>query len=190
LSALFRLQWPYPNREIIEEAYYHHLEVGQQYLPMPKLRLKRTPAEEAEHAQRKAKKAARKEAKRRHDSRLQEPNDNESDDDDIRDQNLGGWYETEAEGAYGPGSADDYNFRWQSEQRVRQEEDERFQQRMWDEFGDQERLDALETHLNSYSHIPHRWRSSNPHGPIVDPQLMEEEDYAEWIREGMWRFVM
>jgi hypothetical protein len=158
---------------------------------MPKLRLKRTPAEEAEHDQRKARKAARKEAKRRHDSRLQEPNDDESDrHGDVRKNNLGGWFETEVEGAYGLESVDDHIFRCREEQRARAEDDDHFQQRMWDDYGDRERLDALETHLNSYPHIPRRWRSSNPHGSIVDPQLMEEEDYAEWIRQGMWRFVM
>jgi len=148
---------------------------------MPKLHLKRTPAEEIEHAQRKARKAARKEAKRRHRLGVEETSDN-ADEHRAKRHNSG---------------RHNYSTNWHVDEELdnknddfqRREENERFQQRMWDELCEQERLDNLETNFNSYSHIPYRWRSSAPEEPVLkaDPQLMEEEEYAEWIRDGMWR---
>lgn len=159
---------------------------------MPKLHLKRTPAEEAERAQRKARKAARKEAKRR----FQAEYDLGSDDEPRSKRHKSeGWYERTEDDLgkefHHTSLNDDDNLQWREEQRLRREEDERFQQRMWDEVGEQDRLDSLETDLNSYSHIPNRWRPSAAGEPglKVNPQSMEEEDYAEWVREGMWRFV-
>lgn len=159
---------------------------------MPKIRLKRTPAEETERALRKARKAARKEAKRR----FQSGHDLGSDDEPHSKRHKSdGWYEragNDSDGGFDPTDlGEDDNLQWREEQRLRREEDERFQQRMWDEVGEQDRLDSLETDLNSYSHIPSRWRPSHADPAIkANLQSMEEEEYAEWVRQGMWRFVL
>ena len=47
--------------------------------------------------------------------------------------------------------------------------------------------------MNSYAHVPRRWRGGGMERMDdelgIDPQYMEEEDYAEWVRAGMWRCV-
>ncbi|EMD33178.1 hypothetical protein CERSUDRAFT_118236 [Gelatoporia subvermispora B] len=62
---------------------------------------------------------------------------------------------------------------------------------MWDAMGDDERLDGVESRLNDYAHVPRRWRGGGmdrmEDDLTVNPQMMEEEDYAEWVRAGMWR---
>ena len=163
-------------------------------LPMPKLRLKRTPAEEAERAHRKAKKAQRREAKHtgkkchnlhggpsgtpvrddHHRSKRRATNAGEGDNRDTS-------YES------------DDRFEWLEEQQRRKQEEEEFQQRVWDELGDQERLDNLTSNMNAYPHIPRRWKPSGTadlEGAVYnDPNLMDDEHYAEWVREGMWKYV-
>ena len=67
----------------------------------------------------------------------------------------------------------------------------RFQDSMWGAFQDDERLDSLEADFNSYAHIPRRWRTGGMDRMDdelgIDPQMMEDEDYAEWVRGGMWK---
>jgi hypothetical protein len=178
MNSVVYLNFPY------RDSPFRNLEGFVTSAYMPKLHLKRTPAEEAEHAQRKARKTARKEAKRRHRVDLSETSDR------SKRQTHSGQYKHVGEEGY---SNIDDDLLWNEEvQRMRREENEWFQQRMWDELGEQERLDNLESNFNSYSHIPYRWRSSAPEDPRLkaDPQLMEEEEYVEWIRDGMWRCVL
>ncbi|KAI0258846.1 hypothetical protein BC834DRAFT_909242 [Gloeopeniophorella convolvens] len=119
---------------------------------MPKsLHLKRTPAEQAEHDLRKARKAAKKAARRAHRTTY---------DDD-------------------PGPS-------MSARRDRR--------RMWDAFGEDERLDSLEARMNDYAHVPRRWRAAGIGAyddadveAGEDPTLMDDDQYAEWVRVGMWR---
>ena len=58
-------------------------------------------------------------------------------------------------------------------------------------MGDDDRLDGVEASMNSYAHVPRRWRGGGMERMDdeldVDPQYMQDEDYAEWVREGMWR---
>ncbi|PIL37710.1 hypothetical protein GSI_01404 [Ganoderma sinense ZZ0214-1] len=171
-------------------------------MPPSKLKLKRTPAEQAEHDLRKARKAARKAAKlkrRRADSdgdddhyeryphrRKRHHTDDTAPLDDTGDSDA----------EYGPQPAPstsgshrahkpDYDY-------IRaQVEEERFQDKLWGAMGDDERLDSVEASLNAYAHVPRRWRGGGMERMDdemdVDPRYMEDEDYAEWIRAGMWR---
>jgi hypothetical protein len=62
-------------------------------------------------------------------------------------------------------------------------------------FEDDERLDSLEARFNDFAHVPDRWRSGGrvlgrsviEGDDMADPQHMNEDEYAEWIRAGMWR---
>jgi len=73
-------------------------------------------------------------------------------------------------------------------------EEESFQEKLWDALRDDERLDGIEAGLNEYAYIPRRWRdvSSRDSPDTVgglgdDPNLMNDDEYAEWMRAGMWR---
>ncbi|KAF8316098.1 hypothetical protein DL93DRAFT_2078331 [Clavulina sp. PMI_390] len=84
-------------------------------------------------------------------------------------------------------------------------EEARFRAKLADALGDDmsderaQRLDMLEASFNAHVHIPSRWANPNSDstsssdpaaqeaGEGIDPSLMTEEQYAEWIRQGMWR---
>ncbi|KZT65398.1 hypothetical protein DAEQUDRAFT_747064 [Daedalea quercina L-15889] len=70
-------------------------------------------------------------------------------------------------------------------------EEESFREKMFGALEDDERLDALESRLNDYAHIPRRWRGGGMDRMDdelgMNPNVMEDEDYTEWVREGMWR---
>ena len=159
---------------------------------MPKLHLKRTPAEEEERAQRKARKAKRKEDKRlgqKYD--LHGSSSTFARDNHHRSKRRA--TDTGEDPSYDTDYESDDRLGWLEEQQRRKREEEEFQQRLWDELGQQERLDNLTNNLNSYSHIPHRWKSGGTadleDAVYNDPNSMDDERYAEWIREGMWKYV-
>jgi len=67
-------------------------------------------------------------------------------------------------------------------------------------FEDDDRLDSIETRFNQYAHIPDRWRTGSARSTRreysaldysdltkLDSSCMDEEEYAEWIRAGMYR---
>ncbi|KAJ7794281.1 hypothetical protein B0H14DRAFT_2923445 [Mycena olivaceomarginata] len=69
-------------------------------------------------------------------------------------------------------------------------------------FEDDDRLDSLEAQMNDYAHVPDRWRMGAAAGRSrvdydvgadellkMDPRHMDNEEYAEWIRAGMYRYV-
>lgn len=164
---------------------------------MPKLNLKRTPVEEAAHQARKRK---RKDAKRRKSHGSEQPS-------------LSRTYETAT--CEWPSTDDDdepsssTSTPWRSRRlpplqphHIQTDiEDLQFRERMFDALGDDERLDALETRFNDYAHVPGRWRTSkaskdgykiyNDQDDFLrmDPHTMDDEEYAEWIRLGMYRCV-
>lgn len=159
---------------------------------MPKLRLKRTPAEEEERAQRKAKKAKRKEAKHlgtKYD--LHGSSSTSTSDNHHRSKRRA--TDTGEDDNYDTDYESDDRLGWLEEQQRRKQEEEEFQQRLWDELGHQERLDNLTNNLNSYNHIPQRWKTSGTadleDAVYNDPSTMDDERYAEWMREGMWKYV-
>ena len=159
---------------------------------MPKLHLKRTPAEEEERAQRKARKAKRKEAKRagqKYD--LNGSSSTSTRDNHHRSKRRA--TDTGEDANYDTDYESDDRLQWLEEQQHRKQEEEEFQQRLWDELGQQERLDNLTSNLNSYPHIPQRWKSGGmadlEDTVYHDPDLMDDEHYAEWVRQGMWKYV-
>jgi hypothetical protein len=161
---------------------------------MPKLRLKRTPAEEGERAQRKARKAQRKEAKRlgqMYDLRGSSSASTSTHNHDHRSKRRATHTGEDVNNDTDYESED--HLEWLEEQQRRKQEEEAFQQRLWDELGQQERLDNLTSNLNSFPHIPQRWKrgeTSDLENVVYDdPNLMDDERYAEWMREGMWKYV-
>ncbi|KAK0212541.1 hypothetical protein DFS33DRAFT_1269320 [Desarmillaria ectypa] len=128
------------------------------------LHLKRTPEEQAAHRERKRQK--------KHHKRKEANADDSSDD--------------------GPGPSSckpDYDA-------IQAElEEQRFRERMSMAFADDERLDSLEARFNDFAHFPKRWGGSSTR-PVydddgdfmkLDPRYMDDEEYAEWIRAGMYR---
>lgn len=159
---------------------------------MPKLRLKRTPAEEEERADRKARKAQRKEAKRlgrKYD--LYSSPSTSTYNDHHRSKRRATYTGEDANNNTDYESSD--HLEQLEDQQYRKQEEEEFQQRLWEELGHQERLDNLTSNLNSYPHIPQRWKYSGmadlENIADGDPNLMGDERYAEWMREGMWKYV-
>ncbi|KAI0365926.1 hypothetical protein BV20DRAFT_1027243 [Pilatotrama ljubarskyi] len=164
-----------------------------------KLRLKRTPAEEAERQWRKAQKAARKAAKRRHADEEDDPYDDHRHGSSKRqrtEDSLGGYEDSDSE--YGPqpasssSTAGSHRAHKPDYDRIQAEiEEMRFREKLQEAMGEDERLDTVEASMNSYAHIPRRWRGGGMDRMDdelgINPAYMEEEDYAEWVREGMWR---
>lgn len=176
---------------------------------MPKLRLKRTPEEEAARQLRKEQARAGKRKRRSADKDVprfchkkrrskQHITDDEGGGEDG--EQYGPQPNTDPD--CGPGGAPrDYNS-------IRTEmEEQMFREKMFDALGDDERLDSLEARLNDYAHVPDRWRSGSSrrtrkaayddddamYGRAEedflnrDPRYMDDEEYAEWIRVGMYR---
>ncbi|KAI0821009.1 hypothetical protein BC629DRAFT_1278048 [Irpex lacteus] len=158
---------------------------------MGKLKLKRTPEEQAAHDFRKAQKRARKAAKRRH----RHADDLSEEDDEPRKKQRSSYPNgnneyvfDEDELSAGPSHRahkSDYDYI------QAQVEEERFREKLWGAFGEDERLDSVEANLNGYAHVPRRWRGGGMDRMDdeldIDPQMMEEEDYAEWVRAAMWK---
>ncbi|KAI0785870.1 hypothetical protein C8Q75DRAFT_313958 [Abortiporus biennis] len=164
-------------------------------MPSGKLHLKRTPAEQAAHDLRKAQKAARKAARRatKHAREANEdPYSSHPSSSKRRRTDEPDWgYDSDT--AYGPPPPSSSSSRRQPDYDHihAQMEEERFREKMWGAFEDDERLDSVEARLNDYAHIPRRWRDGGMDRMDdelnIDPQYMEEEDYAEWVRAGIWK---
>jgi hypothetical protein len=161
---------------------------------MPKLKLKRTAAEEREHALRKARRAAKRASKSatagssssRDYPLLFDLPDDAPLPDPYDDLHASGSSRT-SDSAYARALRDSEEMR----RRAKLED-------VWaaaDE-GHWGSRDALEAEMNSYSHVPKRWRDGSTRyaeapeesgGQIED---MDDESYAEWIREGMWKYCL
>ncbi|KAI0937840.1 hypothetical protein AcW1_003891 [Taiwanofungus camphoratus] len=184
-----------------------------------KLHLKRTPAEQAEREWRKAQKAARKAARKKrlaesasgsdeHEERIRTPSGKRQrthhSHSAAKDATTGACNEYEfvftSDNEYGPppppspstySSHSHREYKPDYEQIRVQLEEEHFREKMWGALEDDERLDSVESRLNSYAHVPRRWRGGGMDRMDdelnIDPHLMEEEDYMEWVRAGMWR---
>lgn len=153
---------------------------------MPKgLRLKKTPAEQVEHDMRRARRAAKKAAHRQY--RAHDGDLNPDGRSSKRSRTVG-----DDPSSFGPGPS---TLRDGARTVV---EEEIFQEKLWNALGEDERLDGIETRLNEDVYVPRRWRgvSSQANGSdTVDglgdnPNLMNDEEYAEWVRAGMRRCVL
>ncbi|TCD64387.1 hypothetical protein EIP91_004134 [Steccherinum ochraceum] len=147
---------------------------------MGKLRMKRTPEEQARHDFKKAKKAARKAAKHEKiapESKHSHPPRQEQ------------WDPEYDEPEAGPSASRSHKPDYEAIQA--EVEEARFRDKLWGALDDDERLDSVEARLNSFAHVPRRWRSGGmdtmEDDLNIDPQMMEDEMYAEWVRVGIWR---
>ncbi len=75
-------------------------------------------------------------------------------------------------------------------------EEARFREKMSLAFEDDERLDSLEARMNDFAHVPMRWGGTGSTNVYegddylkMDPLQMDDEEYAEWVRVGMYRQV-
>jgi hypothetical protein len=156
---------------------------------MSKLRLKETALEREERLA-KERRAARKKAKRGPDLhfdyanetserhwRLSEPTIYRTPED------LGTAYGTRgpstSSGPGGRAGVKDY------EQIQRELEEANFHAKLFDAMEDDERLDSMEARFNAYR-VPERWASTGTKTQADNPNYMNEDEYAEWIRRGMW----
>lgn len=160
---------------------------------MPKgLRLKKTHAEQVEHDMRRAHRAVKKEKKahrqyRAHDADLDSGGRSLKRSRTEEDKGVG------LEPPFlDPGPSTSHY-----DARTDPVEGGSFQEKLWDALRDDERLDGIEAGLNEYAYIPRRWRgvSSRDSPDTVgglgdDPNLMNDDEYAEWMQTGMWRCVL
>ncbi|KAJ7668652.1 hypothetical protein DFH06DRAFT_1182179 [Mycena polygramma] len=162
---------------------------------MPKLHLKRTPQEEADH---RAHKKRKRESKRPRVSptpqtykstRKWDSSDSEADDD------VYGPHPPQPEA--GPSSEPDSRYKPDYDAIRAELEEARFREKMAGAFAEDDRLDSVEAQMNEYAHVPDRWKMGRSHADYldtaaddifkVDPRHMDDEEYAEWIRAGMYR---
>ncbi|CAE6388440.1 unnamed protein product [Rhizoctonia solani] len=67
-------------------------------------------------------------------------------------------------------------------------EERQFREKLFDAMGDDTGLENMETRFNEYDdHVPDRWKDPASSHLREDPSVMDDDQYAEWIREGMWR---
>ncbi|KAF9451516.1 hypothetical protein P691DRAFT_796698 [Macrolepiota fuliginosa MF-IS2] len=170
---------------------------------MPKLHLKQTP-EEARR--RKEKKESRR--KRRHDSDSSHSRKRPRTSQEPLEPERKWVSSDEDEEQYGPQAAASTSYSTHSSSgRHKPDQDEiraevegmRFREKLFDAFADDERLDSLEARLNDFAHVPDRWRTESTSTRAkfnvfedddwlkMNPSTMDDEEYAEWIRMGMYR---
>lgn len=166
---------------------------------MPRLHLKETPEERAARKWRKRRKAERK-AHRLHrhvqgdGNPSQRPPRDAGDIHEETHRNMGVGLEDESEGEgwvppEGSTKIDPDALRAEVEERL-------FREKLFDAMEDDydHRLDGVEAQFNKYGYVPDRWKKHAQAGghdqfdrPPADPHEMTDDEYAEWIREGMWR---
>ncbi|KAF8706595.1 hypothetical protein RHS03_04686, partial [Rhizoctonia solani] len=67
-------------------------------------------------------------------------------------------------------------------------EEREFREKLFDAMGDDAGLENMESRFNEYDdHVPDRWKDPTSSHLRDDPSMMDDDQYAEWIREGMWR---
>ncbi|CCO32001.1 hypothetical protein BN14_06053 [Rhizoctonia solani AG-1 IB] len=73
--------------------------------------------------------------------------------------------------------------------KLRAEMEERaFREKLFDAMGDDFGMENTEAHFNEYDDsVPERWKHPASSHLRDDPSIMDDDQYAEWIREGMWR---
>jgi hypothetical protein len=167
---------------------------------MGRLHLKETPEEREERKWRKRRKAERKAHQRIHSHT--QGNASQRGRTDADGHHKGGEGPTEGdEEGWIPPEGSTRKYRDFDHEELRTEVEERlFREKLFDAMEEEEadyahRLDGLEARMNDYAHVPYRWRTSAAaddgrdlfEHATVNPNEMTEDEYAEWIREGMWR---
>ncbi|KAI0733762.1 hypothetical protein C8Q72DRAFT_554306 [Fomitopsis betulina] len=159
-----------------------------------KLHFKETPAERRERDLHRARTAAKK--RRRQDLREASssdeagPSHTKRHHTNPRETCSNDFLDEEDE--YGPPPPASHRTEKPDYDRIQAEvEEARFREKMFGALEEDERLDGLESRLNDYAHVPRRWRGGGMERMDdelgMDPSVMEDETYAEWVREGMWR---
>ncbi|KAG8818028.1 hypothetical protein FRC17_010991 [Serendipita sp. 399] len=71
-------------------------------------------------------------------------------------------------------------------ERIQKElEEANFRAKLFDELGEDERLDSIEARFSAYR-VPDRWAGTGTANGNQNPDYMDEDEYAEWVRRGMW----
>ncbi|KDR75656.1 hypothetical protein GALMADRAFT_68391 [Galerina marginata CBS 339.88] len=180
-----------------------------------KLKLKRTPEEEAQHRLRKGR---RKEKRKRKEEDYygSTSKSKRAHVDDYTDSPQRKWASSdEDEMEFGPQPAPSssstkippHGHKPDHDALHAEIEDQLFREKMFDALGDDERLDGVEARFNDFAGVPDRWRTSkagldgagkgkqranfyDDEGDELlklDPRNMDDEEYAEWIRAGMYK---
>ncbi|EUC57540.1 hypothetical protein RSOL_224300, partial [Rhizoctonia solani AG-3 Rhs1AP] len=67
-------------------------------------------------------------------------------------------------------------------------EERQFRENLFDAMGDDAGFESTEARLNEYDDfVPDRWGDSTSSHLRDDPSMMDDDQYAEWVRAGMWR---
>ncbi|KAK7472468.1 hypothetical protein VKT23_000583 [Stygiomarasmius scandens] len=184
---------------------------------MPKLHLKRTPEEEAHRKWRKQHKKEAKRRRKYgevedsdEDSHRRKKSRRSATDDsprkwDSEDEDFIGPQPESSTSKRSKNSYDPYSHAYKPDyDSIRTEvEERRFREKLSMAFEDDERLDSVEAQFNSFAHVPMHWGGSGGHSDShggssrvnydgddfmkIDPMSLDEEEYVEWIREGMHR---
>ncbi|KAJ7502970.1 hypothetical protein B0H11DRAFT_2274388 [Mycena galericulata] len=168
---------------------------------MPKLHLKRTPQEDADHRSYKKRKreSSRRKSPELSGSRSTDKPTRKWDSSDSDSEGVYGPHPPQSEA--GPSSQPlhpESSYKPDYEAIRAELEEARFREKMAGAFEDDGRLDSLEAQMNEYAHIPDRWKTGRVRADYehataaddifkLDPRHMDEEEYAEWIRAGMYR---
>ncbi|CAG8598826.1 6839_t:CDS:1 [Acaulospora colombiana] len=161
-----------------------------------RLRFKETNQEREERVAREERKAARKKAKRGPDLQFDYENDIDerywrlSEPTIYRTPNdVGAAYDHMREESSSKGEKDE---RRQTRKpagytQIQKElEEAKFRAKLFDAMEDDERLDSIEARFNDYR-VPERWQYPSTSNSVNEnPDYMEEDEYAEWVRRGMW----
>ena len=162
---------------------------------MTKLKFKRTEEEEAEHQ---ARKERRREKKRKRERAQSCSSSKRHHTDEHSEHPSRKWAPSDEDGIESIPQGVDYDF-------LKAEiEERRFREKMFDALGDDERLDGIGARYNDFVHLPMHWqhastssfekaKTTHVYGGDeylkLDPNAMDDEEYAEWIRKGMYRSV-
>ena len=171
---------------------------------MSKLHMKSTPAEDIARRLRKKERKEERKRKRNADANSSTGKRHRA---ETTEEHSRKWASSDEDNFLdpGPSTGNQQSYRHKSDyDSIQAEVEERwFREKMFDEIDSEDRLDSIEARFNDYGHIPGRWRrgSSTRMGVSafetpdtgmtddlrLDPRYMEDEEYTEWIRLGMYR---
>ncbi|PFH52130.1 hypothetical protein AMATHDRAFT_132868, partial [Amanita thiersii Skay4041] len=168
-----------------------------------KLHFKRTPEEEAAH---KLRKKLKKKSKRKRTSCESDPDRCPSTSKRHSSRAGRKWTSSDEEfipedSRPGPSIRRHESHRSKYDATEVELDEQRFREKMFSQMDDEERLDSIEAQFNEFAHIPGRWKYGGglrtgdfayeaeniDYHSKADPRYMDDEEYAEWIRVGMYR---